>query len=339
MPKPVVQNAPVGPPPPPPPMGGGVRPNPALSRYLSYYDANNPIANEVACNAIPLGTRQKFDRATATWGKHKPAGVPSPFLATSQQLKVSDFLMLSEPQRLALIDMMWTEVLVLKTGLTPRNQMVDPAPNAFEGIPGTVRAFRDLGFCFRCDTRLPVSVTVQGFRRLFEMSPPADIQGTLPHRAATGTGMAQQLGMWKDNRDAVNEMNICVSRNLKGSTKFPNPETTGTAYIYAIKLPGEKLGFDTENWQASEVGGLWRPGEKAFFDIDAANVIAYIPITKILKAGPDELHRFKFDANQWTYTANAKAVDHVVLGPLIAAIYNNEAVQAVKRVDDFLAGQ
>jgi hypothetical protein len=331
---------PVAPPmgPPPPPGLGAALPNPALTRRMSYYDRTRLIANDAVFNAVPLATRQKYDRAAGSWLLHKAAGITA-CSGRRDNVLVRDFLAMTEAQRLAEIDALWTEILVLVDGNTPRGQMVDPAPNAHVGIAGQASAFRDLGYCFRCDTRAPAAVTVQGFRRLFDMNPPADIQGTLPNRAAAGTGMARRLGMWHDNRDAINEMTICVSRNLKGATKFPSPDTAGVAYIYAIKLAADKLGFDTENWQATQVGGLWRPGEKAFFDIDANNVIAHVQIAKAAAAAPTELHRFQFTANQWTYTANASWADRAVLGPLLVALYNGGAVQAVQRADDFAMGQ
>lgn len=305
---------------------------------MSYYDRARLVANEVALNAVPAGTKQKYDRAVATWLTHKSPGI-TPCSTRRDTVLVRDFLAMTEAERLAEIDALWTEILVLKAGTTRRDQMVDPAPNAFVGIEGHAHAFSDLGYCFRCDTRLPLAVTAQGFRRLFEMNPPADIQGTFPHRAAMGTGMARQLGMWRDNRDAINEMTICVSRNLKGATKFPSPETTGVAYIYAIKLAADRTGFDTENWQASEVGGLWRPGEKAFFDIDGNNVVAHVEITKHLATDVNELHRFQFNANQWTYTGNVSWADRSVLGPMLNALYNGGNIQSVLRANDFVMGE
>ena len=80
--------------------------------------------------------------------------------------------------------------------------------------------------------------------------------------------MPRKVGMWKMNRDALSEMTICVSRQMRGCTKFPSFDYAGKAWIYALSLPLDKVGFDTEAWQVG-IGGdaLWRPGEKAFFDV------------------------------------------------------------------------
>ncbi|MEZ5356720.1 MAG: hypothetical protein R2762_29125 [Bryobacteraceae bacterium] len=328
-------------PPPPPPMPGAapLPVNPVLNRRLSYYDAVRHLASEVATlGAANIPMAQKFDRALTSWLGHKPPGIT----ASSQALDnttVQQYMAMTDVNRLALIDQLWAEILVLMQGNTRRDAMVDPAPNAFPGIAAHPQAFRTLGYCFRCDTRAPGLVTVQGFRRAYELNAPLDIAGTLPHRAALGQGMPRQLGMWHDNRDAINEMNICVSRNAKGATKFPNPEHVGGAVLYAIKLPADQTGFDTENWQATVVGGLWRPGEKAFFDIAANHVIAHVDIDKSRAAGAGELHRFRVLGDRWNYTAHATAADRVVLGSALAEIYNGGAVQAVMRVDDFAAGQ
>jgi hypothetical protein len=338
---PSIYAAPIAPMAPPmaPPMGIVAPPvNPGLNRRLSYYDRARKLTNEAAAHAIPAPTKAKFDRGLETWLTHKVNG-PSTWVTRSSALTVSDFIALPDADRLRLVDIMWEEILILKSCLKRRDQMVDPAPGAFQGLV-LPHGFSGSGYCFRCDTRTVAHVTTYGFKTAYSLAAPADIQDTLPHRVAAGLlGTPKQVGMWKDNRDAVNEMSVCVSRNMKGCTKFPNPETTGAATIFALKIPPDKLGFDTEAWQATEVGGLWRPGEKAFLDLAPSCVIASVGIVKELATGADELHRFRVTTDRWTWAPGATYADHAALGPELVALYNGGLSQAVLRADDFVMGQ
>jgi hypothetical protein len=309
--------------------------NPKLKNTLAYYceGSSASLATEAACTR-PLPDKQKFDRAAKTFGEKRKQGQQLP--AQIKGLTLADINQMSPADFMAVIDKIWNEILVLRVGDVERRTMVDPAPGAHQGIPGHPGSFRQLGLCFRCDTRDPGSVTTYGFKRAYVLSPPADIQHTLPHRAAAGLGMPAALGMWESNKDAINEMTICVSRSMRGCTKFPNPEYSGSAHIYAIKLPADKLGFDTEAWQASGAGKLWQPGEKAFYDIDADNILGHVPINKQATTAKGELHRFQLLSSRWSYTGHQTYADVAILGPELERLYGGGGWQAVLASEDFM---
>lgn len=178
-------------------------------------------------------------------------------------------------------------------------------------------------------------MTAHGFLPLYAHNPPPEVIGTFPHRSV----QAGWVGMFKDNRDAVGEMVVCVARQMRGATKFPSPGYAGIAYVYALKLGLGDQGFDTESWQTGLPDvSLWKPGEKAMRAVTAAQVLGHVQVTKSLAAGGNEYFRFKFDANAWTYTGNATAPDRLYLDAELAAIYNGGAVQAINVDEDFLLG-
>ena len=143
--------------------------------------------------------------------------------------------------------------------------------------------------------------------------------------------------MWKSNRDAVGQMVICVARQMRGSTKFPFPGYQGPAWIYAIRLPLAQQGFDTEEWQ-TQVGGLWQPGEKAFYKIDPASIMASVPIQKSAAQQQTEYFRFKMISKTWTWH-NAQSEDKVHLQQELDSLYHNGNEQSVATNEDFLLGE
>jgi hypothetical protein len=243
---------------------------------------------------------------------------------------------MNRTELLQIIDAMWTDLLELKPANMQRSAMDDPgSPQAYPSSANLISAFKNHGYCFRCDSRAPDSVAQTGFRRRYEFDPPDDVKETLPHRAARGTGMAQQLGMWKGNRDALSEMVICVSRQMRGCTKFPSSDYVGPAWIYAIKLPANKLGFDTEHWQVQLGNSLWKPGEKAFLDIQPSEILASVPIQKSAAAAANEYFRFQVLSNEWTWhNADDGAKAHLRLE--LRALYAGGAVQSIMQNEDFL---
>lgn len=299
-----------------------------------------------AAGGTVLANAQKFDFARQTWQLQQQAsGGDKLKQLIGEETTVSDFVAMTRWDQIRMIDRMWREMIIVVIGNTPRSQMVDPVPGqgrAFLSSASANRPFANQGYCFRCDTRAPGAVTAQGFRRRYEFSPPPEIQGTVMEKLARGIGCAPQLVMWKANRDALSEMVICVARQMRGSTKFPNPEHVGAAYIYAIKLAPDKKGFDTERWQEDPKGGgggsaLWQPGEKAFYDIAGSDVLAHVPIQKLGKpmgAPAGALFQFQFSANVWSW-AGANAADQRFLNAELASIYNGGAIQTVLETEDF----
>ncbi|MCB1812022.1 MAG: hypothetical protein KDK04_09935 [Candidatus Competibacteraceae bacterium] len=309
----------------------------AANHTLARYTASTKMANDPAARGIDLDLRRKYDLAIGNWGTYKPnsGNLNWPQI---QQENLSALLGHTRAQHLDLISQIWTDMLILKRGDTEVQNMVDPAGGAFPSSQNLINAFKSHGYCFRCDTRQPADVAKNGFLRKYDFDPPEDIKETLPHKAAKGIGMPPQLGMWASNRDALSEMTICVARQMRGCTKFPSEGYAGPAWVYALKLPMTHKGFDTEHWQ-TQVGGLWQPGEKAFFAVPAAHILASVPIMKSMKTpGTSQFFRFQILSQTWTWH-NATPQDKAHLNLELAALYNNGQVQAVMDDEDFLPGQ
>lgn len=304
---------------------------------LQKYTANTKMASDPAANGIDLGLRRKYDAAIGNWVTYKPATANLNWSAWQEE-KLSVLLQLNNTAaHLGVIDAIWLDILDLKDGNKEVRNMLDPAPRAFPSSQHLPEAFKGSGYCYRCDQREPRDVAAHGFLPLYAFRPPEEIKDTLPYRAANGIGMPRKLGMWKSNRDAVGEMTICVSRQMRGSTKFPSPGYAGPAWIYAIRLPLTQQGFDTEEWQ-TQVGGLWQPGEKAFYRIEPASIMASVPIQKSAGQQATEYFRFKMLSKTWTWH-NAQPEDKAHLQRELDSLYNNGNEQSVKTNEDFLLGE
>jgi hypothetical protein len=133
-------------------------------------------------------------------------------------------------------------------------------------------------------------------------------------------------------------MTICVSRQMRGCTKFPEPNYDGPAWIYALGLPlNKKIGFDTEAWQM-RLGGdaLWRPGEKAFYDVQPSEVLASLYIYKLSARSdqPGEFFRFQILSDRWEWHhANEEQQRH--LNQELDHLYNGGQIQVVMQDEDF----
>lgn len=303
-------------------------------KRLNYFDGTvKRLSIDPGAQAIELGIRQKYDAAMASWRSHTPQG-DSIWKRIIARERVSAIAINNRAQHLGLIDGIWSEIIENFPATTPVSAMVDPAANAYASShSGRMQAFRTGGYCFRCDSRDPASVTTHGFLPLYAHNPPADILGTLPQRAVADG----KVGMFKDNRDAVGEMVVCVARQMRGATKFPSPAYAGTAYVYALKLGLAEQGFDTEHWQTTlNTVSLWKPGEKAMRQVLASQVLGHVPVTKAPAAGVNEYFRFKFDANSWNFTPHATQADKTYLNAELAAIYRGGAFQAINLDEDFM---
>jgi len=298
-----------------------------------------------AADLIGLAIRQKYDAAIENWCAQNPGGAGL-FWQNTQDSELISLAGLQRHEHLEVIDRIWQEIIefhdVLHDAKRCRMAMVDPPDNrghAFLSSNFLEHAFAYHGYAFRCDSRVPENVQRQGFRRAWAMGCPDSIKDTLPYRAANGIGMSPAMGMWKKNRDAVNQMTISVARQMRGCTKFPSADDEGVYYIYALGIAPYKRGFDTEAWQMTkDVGALWRPGEKAFFDIEPSEVLASVQISKLkAREGQDELWRFQFLSHQWTWHhASDQQMRH--LKQELEALYHGGEVQAVGKDQDFYVG-
>lgn len=299
----------------------------------TYNGGTRALATDPAAAFIDLFLRRKYDRAIATWLVHDPGG--DTYWKAANKNKLAVLAPMTRDEHLEVIDNIWSDLLELKVGSTEVRNMVDPgSAQAYPSSTHLADAFKAQGYCFRCDTRQPDSVAQTGFRRRYEFDCPEDIRDTLPHRAAKGDRMTASLGMWKDNRDAISEMVICVSRQMRGCTKFPSSDYEGDAWIYALCLPLDKKGFDTEAWQVQLGRSLWKPGEKAFYDLQAENVLASVPIRKS-KGQMGEFFRFQILSDHWTFH-HASVQQQAHLNQELGNLYNAGQVQAIGQNEDFI---
>lgn len=139
------------------------------------------------------------------------------------------------------------------------------------------------------------------------------IKGTIMDTAVRQGEMA----LWKKNQDAVGNTAICISRNLLGATKFPEPQYSGVICTFAVRP--SKPGFDTETWQKT-LGNkaVWRPGEKLFPGIDKADIIAYTKVEKSAGSLDDDARMwgFKFLEDNWTFLGGNYAEKEYLNGEL-----------------------
>jgi hypothetical protein len=190
----------------------------------------------------------------------------------------------------------------------------EPLPSSVRPIPGTMGASFDKRLGGRPFVDFGVGFRVEG--------------GANDVRRITTNGMTQQrlnpylmlkkgyrldgtemmdtnyVRIWKQNVDSFNETGVCVSRNFFGATAFPERNSIGEFYLWAVNCGGLR-GCDVEDYQLRIGAGAprnWRPGEKAFHDIPSSCVLGYVPIEK-LGALPAGGWRFRISAMaHWTIT-------------------------------------
>lgn len=319
------------------PVGGA---NKLLSEYNG---TTKKMSTDAAASEIALSLRRKYDAAIAEWTTHRPQAGELFWENARNDERLASLFELSREEHLFIIDSIWNDILDLNVGRRPVGNMVDPdiAVHTYLSSSHLRRAFSEHGYCFRCDTRDPASVTRHGFRRQYEWACPEEIKDTLPHRAAIGRSCIPAIGLWKDNRDAVNQMAICVSRQMRGCTKFPDFNYTGQAWIYALCLPRHRIGFDTEAWQI-QIGpeAVWRPGEKAFYIVHPEEVLASVPVYKS-QTREGERHvfgHFQFLCDTWTYYRGTTS-QRVHLKDELHDLFNHGEEQDILDTEDFYVRQ
>ncbi len=263
---------------------------------------------------LPAPTLNKMQAATEAWKKHKPSGNTT-WLWYSGEYYNTEFAKLSSADVESIVDEIWKEIIDFHPYRTPVSAMVDPGPGNFNSSmdESIVGAFSRMGHCYRCDTREPEGFRTTGWKPRYSWGPSPEIAGTVL-ATCCANGVAGTAGFWKDNVDIVNETSVCVSRTLRGVPKFPEPEYTGKAIVYAFKLDPAKMGVDTEALQPSH--RRWQPGEKAFAELHWSEVMAWIPIMKFGsrdKKGSRELLRYEFLEADWHYTGNCDAASRKFL--------------------------
>jgi len=306
-------------------------------KKLSVYETTK-MADDPDAAGIDLPMRRKYDAAIEMWLKHKVDG--SRFWKEKREDTLASLVGLAQEKHLWYVSKIWNDIIELHVGRKFVASMIDPDNDgrAFVSSHNLDRAFSLHGHAFRCDTRPPADVSAQGFLPLYQFRCPEYIKDTHLEQAAKGTGGQQRsLGFWTDNRDALGEMTICVSRQMRGCTKFPEPDYDGPAWIYALGLPLNKIGFDTEAWQMTKGGdALWRPGEKAFYDVQPSEVLASLYIYKLPHRSdqPGEFFRFQILSDRWEWHhANEEQQRH--LNKELDDLYSGGQIQVVKEDEDF----
>jgi hypothetical protein len=319
----------------------------ALARklILGGYKNANSLAVALRSDAALAPYRVALENFAPKWDAVRNAfedkgGAKLPIDA--DKITLPSLAAMSPGDRMDLINTMWLDMLVVCDCDTAVSAMVDPwiadpvtPARGFEWLSGLANPWTRHGYGFRCDTRAPDKTLDQGFKRAWTLNVPLGMRGTSAHDAIIGRGMRPKVFMWKSNRDAVSENNICVSRTLRGCTKFPNPDHVGDAYVYAMKIPLEMKGFDTEKWQGG-IGNtaLWQPGEKAFLELPAHTVIGSLKITKAKPQSAGECHRFTLPPHGFTWHG-AKAEDRQRITAELDALRQLGDTQVVMMDEDF----
>lgn len=184
-----------------------------------------------------------------------------------------------------LIDEMWLLILDPVESWQIKSYMRMFDPDSDEGTTHSMlshrpHGFRDLGICFRGDTRSFAEFGPGGFTARFAVPP-----GQPYHVAAVhGTVAAQGMAFDRQARDFANQTGVCVARNIVGAMKFVGARDdddrvlrTG-GWVHAVKF---HEGVDTEQMQLDEVlrkgasrTTIWRAGEKAARQIPKWRFIA-----------------------------------------------------------------
>ncbi len=241
---------------------------------------------------------------------------------------IRQFRTMLELQQMQVIDRIWNTVTTSHPFTQAALGMADPLTDSLSGLdplPSSVCPVRPGMSVYqkRLNGRQPFREFSVGFR--VDGSDGADVSritggGMTQQRLSTGFMLTRrglqlagtvmmdqtQARVWTGNYDIFNETAVCVSRNFFGASAFPERGTESLVYVWAVNC-SNLVGFDTEAYQVGLTAqGLkpkqWRPGEKAFEFIPAANVLGYVQIDK---RGAPAAGGWSFDvpANaNWTWT-------------------------------------
>jgi hypothetical protein len=298
------------------------------------------------CGVYP-GYLRKYDVARQNWGNDIGDRIgASEWNSFAKKYTTADFRNLFPADHIEVIDAIWKEVIEFRAYDKPVAGMVDLNTSNHRSslTQPALAAFSQRGYSFRCDARKPPNVLALGFKPLYNINPPDDVQGTIMQKCTTGAdGTVQSAGFWIGNRDIVNQTSICVARTLRGCGKFPTPSSSGEHYFYAFRFDLQKLGFDTEARQI-QTGGRWLPGEKAFPLIVTSEIVAH---TKIDKQGSDNgsdafgSFSYVIVKPEWEFTGHATPDDRAYLAAELTALTGGQAMKTITitKAEDFVAGQ
>ncbi len=133
----------------------------------------------------------------------------------------------------------WKEVMEFRPYDKPVVGMVDlGTPNNRSSLTQpNVATFSQMEYGFRCDARPPASVLATGFKPLYNINPPDNVQGTIMQRCTTGAdGTVQSAGFWIGNRDIVNQTSICAASHAARLWQVPDPVRRWRSLLLRLPL-------------------------------------------------------------------------------------------------------
>jgi hypothetical protein len=247
------------------------------------------MANNQAAAGIPRAELELWDFALQNM---RNRGLPTreeDYKAIVGNRTIDDLVRMTPQDRLKLINKFWDAIVEWQMPNTTIGEMFEPPTNdrwsKQSSEAGTAWAFRKHGIGFHCETADQLErILNEGPSPLYSKP---DIAEHVGHRIR-GTVMmtrsaAGQIALWKQNRDVVGETGVCVSRGIKGATKFPRCDYRGQVCLFALKLTG-LLGVDTEKWQRGKLDktAVWRPGEKVYGAIPRPRVIGCVRVNRLV---------------------------------------------------------
>jgi hypothetical protein len=261
-----------------------------LKSYVEsvYPPKQKAMEGDVEARMVPLDDRKRWDFAVSNFLLYAPSNKVDRERLLHEavgDVSIAAFSSMPPLQRMAIIDKVWDTIVEWVIPTQTAQEMLDPdRGNAVHNSSSSDvdHAFRTFGIGFRCEKDVDKErILRDGFDPLYAL--PA-IAARLGHEVG-GTVMQTktalgQLGLWKENKDAIGQTGICVSRGAMGATKFPEAGYQGEAYLFAVKPSGR--GYDTERYQADKGStAVWKPGEKLFPKVPKADVLAHMKVTKM----------------------------------------------------------
>lgn len=214
----------------------------------------------------------------------KQYGVLSHFCGKDRpgEMTMGDLRQRNLDQVKTLVRQAWQVVLesVDNARIVPVSKTFDPSAEdkyALLSSKNHKQAFHKFKVAFRGDSRGPADVLANGLQGKWKL--PTNLMNNLfnylpnYNEYIDDTIAVEHMAFNKANHDFQNETGVCVSRALKGATKFPHPSDTNVNYIYAVRVA---KCLDTEAWQRKQGGTKpWRPGEKAVAEIPVSQILAH----------------------------------------------------------------
>lgn len=245
-------------------------------------------------------------------------------LQLARSITVREFRSRSEAGQLAFVNALWKRITTAHSFNQHAAEMLDPAAAVPGHWPSSMRPnpapaaglgkrlgpaatpFRDLGVGFRVDgsSQADLDRIIGGGMRQ---------QRVDRHFMHARKGMwfdgtvldeTHHARMWTLNADTFNETAVCVSRNFFGATAFPERNSEGVYYLWAVDCSG-LMGFDMEAEQHAR-HRPWSPGEKAFMAIPRECILGWVQVTRL---GPRVM------GNGWDFSIAANATWNMVRYP------------------------